>query len=325
MKDSIKIRKEQLEAVKESNKVIEESQARTLELNDDIEAQEKVLLDETIKNAQDLNEAIEQLERDRFNNKVDLLREEISLLEEGSNARLEKEKELNDLLIADQKRLSDVKQAEADKDKDRAKENADFIKKQSIALANAVVGGIIKRSEAREKEIDEDISQAKTRQSELRNIADTEVGEAGQRAAESLDELRRLERQKTLEKEKEQAKQARLELLSAGLKAFAANSGQPNAVAKTIADMGVLIAGLTAVSGSFYEGTDSLGKVDKPLDANGGRRIIAHDNEMIIQKSLVEQMGNPSRFDVADIVTRFNDGDLVDKENASQSSQCRSG
>ena len=44
-----------------------------------------------------------------------------------------------------------------------------------------------------------------------------------------------------------------------GLKAYQANAGQPNAATKTIVDVGVLVAGLTAAAGSFYEGTDRLG------------------------------------------------------------------
>lgn len=41
---------------------------------------------------------------------------------------------------------------------------------------------------------------------------------------------------------------------------------------------------------------------------------------MIIQEPLVEKMGFPSRYKVADIVTRFNDGDLIDKKSIGKSS-----
>lgn len=169
------------------------------------------------------------------------------------------------------------------------------------------------QSKERQKFVNDEIQEAKTRRTELVRLSASTDSQTSQLAAESLAKKREFERQKTAELEKEKKKQIRLELLLSGLKAYQANAGQPNAATKTIVDVGVLIAGLTAASGSFFEGTDRLGTNGKGIDSKGGMLNVNHPDEMIIQKDLNKKMGYPSRHDVADVFTRYKNGDLLEK------------
>lgn len=312
----LKTRRDQTQDLVDAQKELEESDKSLLATTQDIILQEQALID-LRKEGADSEAILEKLERDRFDNKVKNLEKEIDLLEDGSKIKAEKEQELNDLLIEDAKRVTDAKAEEQEKQKKNQEETNKFIRETGIKLTEALLNRLKKESDAKIKALEEDTANAKTRESELLAIANGGDEQASQLASDSLERQRQIERENTKAIEEEKKKQVRLEIITAGLKAYSANAGQPNATGKTIADIGVLLAGLSAVNGSFYEGTDRLDASGKGIDSKGGMLNINHPNEMIIQEDLVKQMGFPSRYDVADVFTRYKDGDLIDKKGAS--------
>lgn len=301
----------------ETSKAITQAEGEAVNLREDIEAQNRVLNDQTIENAEDLNEALEQLREDRFNNEVNQLNAALKSVEEDSLEELRIKQRLNDLLIAEEKRrLEEESEAQIKADEEaaeRAKQQEEFIKKTSLAATEAVINGFIRRSEVEQNQLQESINDAQRREDELFRLSASANSQVSQLAADSLEEQRRIERQKTQELEAEKRRQIRLEAVLAGLQAFAANAGEPNAAGRTVADIGVLIAGLASAGSIFYEGTDRTLSNGKGVDSKGGFLAINHPNEMIMQENLVKQMGYPSRYEVADVFTKFKDGDLIDR------------
>ena len=298
-----------------TSKVITQAEKDAIELRKDIEAQTVALSGSELSNQEDFNKKIKQLEQDRFDNKVDLLEKEIALSDQGSLSKLKKEKELNDLLIGEEKRRIDEEQALKEKEKKKEEENNKFIRETAIKSTTAVLNNALDASQKKQDLLNEEISEAQSRESELIALSASTNSQVSQLAADSLASQREIEREKTQELEKEKRKQIALETVLAGLQAYGANAGQPNAAGKTIVDVGVLLAGLSSLS-SFDVGTDRIDANGKGVDGKGGNLAITHPNEMILQEDLVEKMGFPSRYDVADVFTRYKDGDLIDKEGA---------
>ncbi len=216
----------------------------------------------------------------------------------------EKEKKRKDQIAEEEKKRQE--------DEARAREQLrQDLKDIGEKATEDTINQLVKLSEAKQEALQKDIEIAKQRQSELVNIAETEEGLKGKLASEGLAKQREIERQKTQELEKEKKRQQRLEFILAGIKAYSANAGQPNALPKTVAEISTLLATL-ASTGSFFVGTDRVGKTDKPLDSKGGMLATIHPDEMIIQKELNAKMGYPTRDEVANVFTAFREGRLVE-------------
>lgn len=104
-------------------------------------------------------------------------------------------------------------------------------------------------------------------------------------AQQSLAEEARLQR----EAEKEKAKLEQRKLYIQAFSAFMTNytnrlengENSTEALAGAVADKAVLEA-ILATLPAFYEGTESTGKTSNPLDSNGGRVALLHDNERVL-------------------------------------------
>lgn len=320
----IKERRTALQDIADTQKELAESDREIVKTTADIILQEEALKKLREEGA-DSEKILADLENDRLQQKKLNLQAEIDLLSDGSKTKLELEQELNELLLQEEAKRAAKEKEIADKELEEAKrrreELTNFVREQSVAAASAVINGLISESEAEQDRIQESIDQAQQRNSELLSLSASADSQVSQLAADSLAQQRAIEREKTQALEEEKRKQVRLETVLAGLQAYGANAGQPNAAGKTIADIGVLLAGLTASAGSFYDGTDRLLSSGKGIDNKGGMLNINHPDEMIIQEKLVKQMGYPSRYDVADVFTRYKDGDLIDKQGASATLQ----
>ena len=78
---------------------------------------------------------------------------------------------------------------------------------------------------------------------------------------------------------------------------------------KTLGDVSVLIAGLSQLD-SFFDGTEDTGTVKNPLDSNGGRTAILHDNERVMTAKQNTKLGGISNEDLADLGAMHNTGNL---------------
>lgn len=239
--------------------------------------------------------------------------QKIKLLQDEIAARKAAGQDTLDLELNLAKEIDRINKSTDAQRKADAEATLKVIKDNVFAVSEAVLGGLVKQSNARQQNINEEIQESKNRRNELIRLSSSTDSQTSQIAAESLAKEREIERQKTQELEKEKKKQIRLELLLSGLKAYQANAGQPNAAAKTIVDVGILVAGLAAAGNSFFEGTDRLGTNGKGIDSKGGMLNVNHPDEMIIQKDLNKKMGYPDRHDVAEVFTRYKNGDLLDK------------
>lgn len=117
------------------------------------------------------------------------------------------------------------------------------------------------------------------------------VEDARERARLGLDNNLKFEQEQLAKREAEQQRAQKRAQQAAKLTALfnivaaAAASGDKDAVINGIVQFGLLEAFSAAIEGSFYEGTEDLGKANNPLDAKGGRLIMAHDNERILNKA----------------------------------------
>jgi len=256
----------------------------------------------------------EELDKFLFENEKQRLEDIIRINKEYGYSTLDLEIQLTDLINAEKDKRAEKDEEIRDKNTEKDKEALKQIREKSIEASEAILNAWKKNSEKRQDELNKEIDQAKNRNDELLALTNSSNSQVSQIAADSLEKQRQIEREKREELQKELKKQQTIEVILAGLNSYKANAGQPNATGRTLADIGVLITGLKAL-GSFKSGTDRLGEVDSPLDKDGGRPIIAHNGEMILQKKLVDEMGRPSRFEVADVFTKFKDGDLIDKKS----------
>ena len=270
-KDTLKIKTDLIEANKESAKIEEEAIKKTKELEEEIALQEKKLAGEKI------NLEKEQKEREKKN-----LEDRIELLEEDSIARLELEKELNELLLEEQ-------------------EESQSKRKQVLEDGIEVLDTLFANS--REKQntaLDNEIDALETRIDDVKNAIDNGNSEASQSLAEL--EKRKIEAEK--EKEELRKKEIRDEKIIAGLQLLASNDGN---VGKTLGDVSLLIAALSNMP-SFFDGTEDTGTVSNPLDSNGGRTAILHDNERVITAEQNKKIGGLSNEDLADVAMMHNKG-----------------
>lgn len=120
-------------------------------------------------------------------------------------------------------------------------------------------------------------------------------------AQQSLAEEARLQR----EAEKEKAKLEQRKLYLQAFSAFMTNytnrlekgENSTQALSGASADEAVLEA-ILATLPAFYEGTESTGKTSNPLDVNGGRLSILHDDERVLPKALNDQVTGMSNADL---------------------------
>jgi hypothetical protein len=116
------------------------------------------------------------------------------------------------------------------------------------------------------------------------------VEDARERARLGLENNLKFEQEQLAKREAEQQRAQKRAQQAAKLTALfnivaaAAASGDKDAVINGIVQFGLLEAFSAAIEGSFYEGTEDLGKANNPLDSKGGRLIMAHDNERILTK-----------------------------------------
>lgn len=121
-----------------------------------------------------------------------------------------------------------------------------------------------------------EIQNAKDKQQTLALLAQKGVENAAENYAfEQKAQAEAEEKRLKLERNK-----MRTEFAISLLKAYSNNGGDLN---KTLGDSAALIAAAQALP-QFYEGTEDTGTVNKPLDNNGGRLGVLHDNERIFTK-----------------------------------------
>ena len=78
------------------------------------------------------------------------------------------------------------------------------------------------------------------------------------------------------------------------------------------------VAKVIATGGSFYEGTEDTGTVANPLDNQGGRLALIHDNERILTKAQNSMIGGMSNEDLAGLAYNFRTGNLLENSESKE-------
>lgn len=209
---------------------------------------------------------------------------------------LDKRKDVN-------KQLEDAQEAHAEKIQ---KSNEEIVKKtyenerKWIELSTKFLEDQIdKRIALLEKE-----SEAhKTQQDYLRALAES----GNIQAQQSLAEEARLQREADAEKTRLERQKQYIQVVSAFLTDYTnrleAGESSTSALTGALADKAVLEA-LIASLPAFFEGTESTGKTNNPLDSNGGRLAILHDDERVLPKKMNDQLNGISNTELVALVQR---------------------
>jgi hypothetical protein len=150
----------------------------------------------------------------------------------------------------------------------------------------------------------------------------TAVSNAETRAKAGLENTLKFEQEQLASKElqrqqtEKRAKQAAEALALINLTVAAAQSGDKNAVQTGLVKFGVL-KGLVAAIGSFYHGTEDTGTVSNPLDSNGGRLAVLHNNERVVTASDNKKLGGMTNKELTDNAIRG--AAMTDHQNPSMS------
>lgn len=230
----------------------------------------------------------EEIAREERTNQIAQLEEEIFILGQYGD-------EYKDEVESKELELAKLRREEREKDLQDAskywKRITDFAKKAT----NELLALLERRSKAREEQIDKELGLSKDYENQI--IAESNAGIDSDKA--SLAAQKAVTNEKVNLKRKEQQEQEVLAKIKAGYEIFeqliSKGDSVPVAGAKTVTGLTFIDRLLKAFSGvkSYFVGADDIGTVDKPLDGNGGRVIIAHNNEQIMS---VKDRKAASRF-----------------------------
>jgi len=159
-----------------------------------------------------------------------------------------------------------------------------------------------KQIDRRIEALDREIEAQQRQQDILQELANNGNINAQQSLAVSAE----LERQAQAEKLKQEQRKQQLQIVSSFLTSYnmkleEGKSGG-EAFSEALAERAVLEAFLSSLP-AFYEGTEDTGRVSNPLDANGGRVAILHDNERVMTKAQNEKLQGLTNDQIVSIVT----------------------
>lgn len=310
-----------------SSEVITQAEADMGRLRKEILSQEEFLNNETIDNEEDLNEALEKLRKDRFENQKSVLEQKLKESKQNSLEELSIQKELNDLLISEEERLANKRievnkkeKQERDKiledQKKKSEETSKFITELGEELTQESLNNSIARSEAREEEINKDINRSQQQQDRFKELLATGNSQQQAFAQEALLREQQNERRKTAELKKEKREQAFLQASVSAVDVLAGFSGQPNAAAKTITELAKVLSSVPGLVGSikgFYKGTTTtLGnEMSATKSGKDGHLIWADSQEAILNPKQTSDLGigkGRTTNDVVNIVKSFDHG-----------------
>lgn len=284
----------------DSEQELNDQAQERVDLLAETEAQELALGQATTESAEQTNQALENLEDDRFAIQKRGLERRLAASEEGSIEQLRLQKELNDLLLEE---VEVSQQEQLEKEKELAEQRAEI-----VDAALQTIGDIFaSSSERRIEAIEDQLDSAEDRVDNLREkAADTRLG-----AEESIAEVQKREQELEQRRIREQKRQERQQALFAILSTYNANlANDPDtALQKTLRDAAVL----KALAGSFsaFEGVDDTGG-SGGMDEKGGRLWMLHPNEQVWSKKDRGEVGFRSRDEVKDIVKMYDSGMLTD-------------
>ena len=302
LKEEQQFRRDNINTQKELNQVEQE----TKRITDDIISQRIALAKASFEFA-DAEKIREQLAKQRRQNEVDALRAEIQQFEEGSQKRIELERQLNDILL-------DIQLEKLDKEKeerDKARKEEEESTKESIAKRTELeraaieqVSNLIKQnSEERLTALDEQINASLSRQEQLAEAAE----QRGLEASESLALEQQRQRELELQRQRQLKEQQQFELALAAIQTYQqkVRSGDKNALTSTAVEM-LALESFTKTLVGFFEGTEDTGKAGVLSDKHGKITGYTHENERVVPKKWNAMIpSNMSNFELARVAQDY--------------------
>ena len=295
----IRERKIALQDLKEANNELVESEQERIDLQRDITASDEAIVKRTLK-------ASEDLEDDRIEIQIKGIDDRLENMDRESIEALRLLKEKNDLILQQQeKQLEKESEAKKNQQEQDEQDEKDAIARRQELLEKSVevLDQIFAKSREKQNDaLDKEIDTLETRIDDVKNA----INNGNEDASQSLAELEKQRLEAEQKKEELRKKEIRDEKIIAGLQVLASNNGD---VGKTVGDISLLLAALSNLP-SFFDGTEDTGTVSNPLDSNGGRTAILHDNERVITAKQNERIGGISNDDLADLAQMHNNGNL---------------
>lgn len=211
-------------------------------------------------------------------------------------AKLRKEIELLQSQLGINEKLPKSATTEKDQQK-QMKENA----KALMQLAKTIDDLLVKDEQRRQAQLDRQIDATKRRQDDLKQMAALGSKQAKDNLAFEEKKQAELERKQ----QQMQRRQQQRQLAISALQAYSSkvNSGDQNAAASTMTDIATLLSFIGALS--YYDGTEDTGKVSEPLDKNGGRVAILHNNERVMTAEQNKKVGGMTNDELAELAYTY--------------------
>ena len=215
-----------------------------------------------------------------------------------SKEYIDAQKRINDIILSQQQDLAD-KQLEIDQKSAEARRK---VVEAGIDIADELLSI---SSQKRAAGLDAELSALTDRIGTVRGA----IMNGNKEASKSLAQLEMEKEENAAAKEKLRKREIRDQQLIAGLRLLAANSDKPDAVGSTLKDVALLMTSLKSM-GSFFDGTEDTGTAAKPLDSNGGRMAMLHDNERVMTAKQNAKLGGISNEELADLGAMHKSGEL---------------
>ena len=249
----------------ESQKEVNQSLAKTNEINEDIldqEAQLEILRNKEIDTQKELDDALEKLDDERIKNRLEAIELELETVEKGSKKEAELNQEKNDLKLeqetkAVEKRIA-IKSKEDEDEKDRIERNKELTA-ESIQFASDQFNAFQDKKMAA---LDRELEQG------LRNqdIIAQGIENGSKLGEQSLAQEKALQAEREAELKRLEAEALKLNALISLLQVW----GDTGSLSETLAGFATIKNTANSVTG-FYTGTDSVGSSGSEVKHSDGR------------------------------------------------------
>ena len=226
---------------------------------------------------------------------------DIQLLSKEEEAKQERLKKEEEEFLDEQYRIARLEKLKIDS----AKKSKEIIGALSELQREAF--------EERQDQLDEEINASEKQQARLLALAD----KGSEDAINNLASEQKREAELRKQKQQEIQEQKRTELLFTALDTYSGKLAQGQtggqALAGTITDIALLSAAIKSLP-FFKDGTEDTGTASNPLDSDGGRLAVLHDNERVIDKSTNLKMKGITNGELGNLAESYKRGELVNAE-----------
>ena len=304
-----------LQDLQDAQNDLRDAQNESLSLETDILAQEKAINDFLIGSEKEKNKALEQLELEREQNEIDLLKKRLEGAKEGSIEFLTIQQELNDAILNQLERRNEQEKELEEKSTQNLQDEYD--KKNAIISASS--DKIVESIDERISKTQDEINAAQKQSDFFKQLA----AEGNIEAKESLAEQNAIIAEAEAKKQRIERRKQAVELVSSTIQSFNNELGEGKSTQEALKEALTGTATITALIASlptFLEGTEDTGTHGQGIDGKGGFHAVLHPNERVLTKEQNSMIGGYSNDQVAEIMQNYRLGNfnLIESTNNQQ-------